>query len=63
MREDGKPIGTVSGNMRKERVNWYLTHDSYTDPICKKNCLDVCHDYNLTHYENRNIMHLLKEAV
>ncbi len=46
MREGGDPIGNVSGNMRRERYQWYLDHDCYTDPICKNNCLDVCIDYN-----------------
>ncbi len=46
MRESGKPIGEVSKNMRAERRAWYRTHNCYTDPICRKNCLDVCVDYN-----------------
>lgn len=46
LREGGDPIGKVGINMRKEREEWFNTHDSYTDPICKKNCLDVCIDYN-----------------
>jgi len=46
MREGGNPIGIISKNMRKERVKWLQYHNSYGDPICKKNCLDVCIDYN-----------------
>jgi molybdenum cofactor biosynthesis enzyme MoaA len=46
LREHGKPIGDVSENMRKERVNWFMHHDCYRDEICKNNCLDVCVDYN-----------------
>ena len=46
MREGGTPIGKVGPNMRKERLEWFKTHNSYNDPICKKNCLDVCIDYN-----------------
>lgn len=46
LRERGDPIGKVSRNMRSERLEWYKTHDSYTDPICKINCLDVCVEYN-----------------
>jgi molybdenum cofactor biosynthesis enzyme MoaA len=46
MREHGKPIGRVGKNMRKDRQKWLLKHNSYNDPICKKNCLDVCVAYN-----------------
>ena len=46
LREGGKPIGMISNNMRKERYEWYRRHNSYEDPICKKNCLDVCIDFN-----------------
>lgn len=46
MREKGKPIGKVSKEMRSERIEWFKNHDSKKDPICAKNCLDVCIDYN-----------------
>jgi molybdenum cofactor biosynthesis enzyme MoaA len=46
MREKGSPIGKVSEKMRQERKEWFLTHDCYKDDICRKNCLDVCIDYN-----------------
>lgn len=46
LREKGDPIGKVNKNMRKERFEWFLNHNTYLDPICKKNCLDVCIDYN-----------------
>lgn len=46
MREGGKPIGKVGANMRQERDKWAKEHDTYLDPICRKNCLDVCIDYN-----------------
>jgi len=46
MREHGDPIGTVGPDMRRERLRWMRTHDTHADPICKKNCLDVCVDYN-----------------
>lgn len=46
LREGAKPIGKVGPNMRKERFDWFKNHDTYNDPICKKNCLDVCRDYN-----------------
>jgi MoaA/NifB/PqqE/SkfB family radical SAM enzyme len=46
MREQGNPIGVIGGNMRKERERWFKNHDTHCDQICKKNCLDVCIDYN-----------------
>ena len=46
LREGGKPIGIISNNMRKERYEWYRRHNSHDDSICKKNCLDVCIDFN-----------------
>jgi molybdenum cofactor biosynthesis enzyme MoaA len=46
MREGGKPIGEVGPKMREDRLRWFQSHDSYADPICQKNCLDVCIDYN-----------------
>jgi MoaA/NifB/PqqE/SkfB family radical SAM enzyme len=46
MREHGKPIGLISENMRKEREEWYHNHNTHEDPICSRNCLDVCVDYN-----------------
>jgi len=46
MREQGKPIGKVGLNMRLEREEWSKNHDTHKDPICKKNCLDVCINFN-----------------
>lgn len=46
MREGGAAIGTVGAGMRGERARWSADHDTYTDPICRRNCLDVCVDYN-----------------
>lgn len=46
MREKGNPIGKINDNMRKERIEWIKKHDCHKDIICKKNCLDVCIDYN-----------------
>jgi molybdenum cofactor biosynthesis enzyme MoaA len=45
-REGGKAIGTVDRSIRTKRYDWYLKTDTHSDPICKKNCLDVCIDYN-----------------
>jgi len=46
LREKGKPIGKVGHNMMSQRVKWSMQHDCSQDPICKKNCLDVCVKYN-----------------
>jgi len=46
LREGGAPIGVVGRNMRKERYEYFLKHDTFTDEICRKNCLDVCVEYN-----------------
>ena len=46
MRERGEAIGNVGPNMRAERVAWMKQHKPHEDPICKKNCLDVCIEYN-----------------
>lgn len=46
LREHGDAIGTVGSGMRHDRVHWGRTHDTHADPICSKNCLDVCIDYN-----------------
>ena len=46
MREKGQAIGRVGENMRSDRIAFMQKHDTHKDPICKKNCLDVCVDYN-----------------
>jgi len=46
LREGGAPIGVVGRNMRQERYDYYLKHDTFKDEICRNNCLDVCVDYN-----------------
>jgi molybdenum cofactor biosynthesis enzyme MoaA len=46
MREGGEPIGRIGPNMRKERKKWFDVHNTYSDNICRHNCLDVCIDYN-----------------
>lgn len=53
MRESGKAIGKLGPEMRAERERWWATHDVTRDPICSKNCLDVCVDYNRRHAEAR----------
>lgn len=46
LREGGDPIGKVGADMRAERYQWMLKHNSHEHPICQANCLDVCVDYN-----------------
>lgn len=46
MREGCEPIGKVGHNMRKERIEWFKNHNSFEDPICRKNCLDCIIDFN-----------------
>lgn len=46
LREGGKPIGETGGSFRQQRNEWFKKHDTHKDPICAKNCLDVCVDYN-----------------
>lgn len=48
LREMGNPVGNINGNIRQERLNWMLNHNTHKDVICKNNCLDVCIDYNNT---------------
>lgn len=50
MREQGNAIGNIFGKslkeIRLERKDWFEKTNCYEDSICKKNCLDVCIDYN-----------------
>jgi len=50
MREKGKEIGSTKNKIiqqiRQERFEFIERHNSHNDPICRKNCLDVCVDYN-----------------
>ena len=55
LREQGQPVGHVDFTLtpedaiqkiRAERVVWISRTDVRDDPICRKNCLDVCVDYN-----------------
>jgi len=46
LREGGDPIGEVGPDMRRERVEWSERTNRKEDPICSKNCLDVCVAYN-----------------
>lgn len=51
LRESGTAIGTVGPNMRQERADWRRAHNTKSDPICSKNCLDVCTLFNNRHAE------------
>ena len=53
MREGGNPIGSIDGDIKRDRQNWYCNHNIQEDEICKNNCLDVCLLYNLK-YANYN---------
>ena len=46
MRQHGAPVGKISKNMRVEREKWFKSHNTFEDPICRENCLDVCVDFN-----------------
>lgn len=46
LREQGEPIGKMGETIRKDRLAFIKKHNPWEDPICKKNCLDVCVDYN-----------------
>lgn len=48
LRENGKPIGKINNNTRQDRKRWYEDHNSWNDTICRKNCLDVCIQFNNT---------------
>ncbi len=56
MREQGKSIGNIDNKtiseIRNERKKWFDKTNTYLDPICRKNCLDVCVEYNnkVQHY-------------
>jgi len=53
LREGGDPIGEVCETTRQDREKWILNHNPWEDPICKKNCLDVCVDHNKKASENK----------
>lgn len=48
LREGAPPIGHVGPTMREDRAEWVRQHDTFADPICRNNCLDVCVEYNNT---------------
>jgi MoaA/NifB/PqqE/SkfB family radical SAM enzyme len=46
LREHGEPIAEVGPDLREDRRRWFEATDVRKDPICSKNCLDVCVEYN-----------------
>jgi molybdenum cofactor biosynthesis enzyme MoaA len=55
MREQGQAVGKIDYTLspaeagkkvREERVQWIKSRYTKLDPICSKNCLDVCIDHN-----------------
>ena len=55
MREHGLPVGSIdytldaenaAKKVREDRLQWVRDRNTKLDPICSKNCLDVCIDYN-----------------
>lgn len=46
LREGGDPIGEITDDMRRARIEWSEKHRPQDDSICSKNCLDVCVDHN-----------------
>jgi molybdenum cofactor biosynthesis enzyme MoaA len=46
LREGGEPIGRMDTNFRQQRLDWFSKHDVKKEPICSKNCLDICIQYN-----------------
>lgn len=46
LREQGEPIGDMNDDFRIARYKWSKRTDTHKDPICRRNCLDVCVDYN-----------------
>ena len=57
MREGCEPIGemTDAKSVRLARFEYFKNHNSYSDEICKKNCLDVCIDHNNRVYFLRDV--------
>ena len=57
MREQGEPIGKIGPDMRSQRIEWSETHNTFQDPICRANCLDVCVDHNNKCAYNHGVPH------
>jgi MoaA/NifB/PqqE/SkfB family radical SAM enzyme len=46
VRENGNPIGPFDKDNETYRRSWFESHDSYTDPICRKFCMDFKCKFN-----------------
>jgi MoaA/NifB/PqqE/SkfB family radical SAM enzyme len=46
LRERGTPIGMINPDMRKRRLEWFYTHNTFEDNICRTYCSDIYVDYN-----------------
>lgn len=45
-RENGNAIGLLDDDIKKQREDWYETHQPNLDPICKKYCMDFKCEFN-----------------
>ena len=56
MREGCNPIGSMDDirTVRLQRKHYAENHNTFNDPACKNNCLDVCIDYNNKYKELHN---------
>jgi molybdenum cofactor biosynthesis enzyme MoaA len=48
-RQMGEPIGSTNQSIkaiRRERLEWFRSHNTHADRICSGTCLDVCVAYN-----------------
>lgn len=63
-REKGAPIGIVSKNLKKERLNWIKSHNPLEDEICRKYCMDFKCDFNKKFAEiNKHINDILGDEL
>jgi MoaA/NifB/PqqE/SkfB family radical SAM enzyme len=46
LRERGAPIGMIDPDMRTRRLEWFYTHNTFEDTICRTFCSDIYVDYN-----------------
>ena len=46
LRSGCKPIGEVGRNMRLDRYNYFVNHDTHKDEVCRKNCPDISVAHN-----------------
>lgn len=46
LREQGEAIGDINNSIREDRLKWFCNNITWKNPICSKNCLDVCVAFN-----------------